>query len=158
MVNTVSQVGFTVSISLSNDTSIGPIVRIAPNHVSIASLDAVNAIYGHGAGLLKSDYYDAFVSFNRPSIFTTRSRAAHTRKRKLVSHLFAQRSLKGFEESVVRRHLITFVQQWDQFCDKAKGSDTGLFGSCAWRRRDGRVWFDAMPCQSTPLRRCLFED
>lgn len=33
---------------------LGPVVRIAPNHVSIADADAINVIYGHGNGFLKS--------------------------------------------------------------------------------------------------------
>lgn len=33
---------------------LGPVVRIAPNHVSIADVDAINTIYGHGNGFLKS--------------------------------------------------------------------------------------------------------
>lgn len=33
---------------------LGPVVRIAPNHVSIADASAINAIYGHGNGFLKS--------------------------------------------------------------------------------------------------------
>ena len=32
----------------------GKIVRIAPNHVSIADDGAINSIYGHGNGFLKS--------------------------------------------------------------------------------------------------------
>lgn len=31
----------------------GPVVRIAPNHVSIVDPDAVNMIYGHGNGFTK---------------------------------------------------------------------------------------------------------
>lgn len=31
----------------------GPVVRIAPNHVSIVDPDAVNLIYGHGNGFTK---------------------------------------------------------------------------------------------------------
>lgn len=33
---------------------LGKVVRIAPNHVSIADTDAIQAIYGHGNGFLKS--------------------------------------------------------------------------------------------------------
>ena len=33
---------------------LGTVVRIAPNHVSIADADAINVIYGHGNGFLKS--------------------------------------------------------------------------------------------------------
>lgn len=32
----------------------GPVVRIQPNHVSIADDEAIQAIYGHGNGFLKS--------------------------------------------------------------------------------------------------------
>lgn len=33
---------------------LGKVVRIQPNHVSIADVDAIGAIYGHGNGFLKS--------------------------------------------------------------------------------------------------------
>ena len=33
---------------------LGPVVRIQPNHTSIADADAIPIIYGHGNGFLKS--------------------------------------------------------------------------------------------------------
>lgn len=33
---------------------LGPLVRIAPNHVSVADAEAIQTIYGHGNGFLKS--------------------------------------------------------------------------------------------------------
>lgn len=36
---------------------LGPIVRIQPNHVSIADDEAIQVIYGHGNGFLKSCVY-----------------------------------------------------------------------------------------------------
>lgn len=33
---------------------LGKVVRIAPNHVSIADTDAIQTIYGHGNGFLKA--------------------------------------------------------------------------------------------------------
>jgi len=33
---------------------LGPVVRIQPNHTSIADVDAIATIYGHGNGFLKS--------------------------------------------------------------------------------------------------------
>lgn len=33
---------------------LGPLVRIQPNHISVASDDAIQAIYGHGNGFLKA--------------------------------------------------------------------------------------------------------
>jgi benzoate 4-monooxygenase len=75
---------------------LGTLVRIQPNHVSIADDEAIQVIYGHGNGFLKSEFYDAFVSIRR-GLFNTRERAEHTRKRKMVSHTFAPKSIVQFE-------------------------------------------------------------
>lgn len=75
---------------------LGPVVRIQPNHISVADDEAIQIIYGHGNGFLKADFYDAFVSIRR-GLFNTRDRAEHTRKRKLVSHTFAPKSISQFE-------------------------------------------------------------
>lgn len=71
---------------------LGTFVRLAPDHVSIASHEAIPIVYGHGTGFLKADFYDAFVSIRR-GLFNTRDRREHTRKRKIVSHVFSQVSL-----------------------------------------------------------------
>jgi benzoate 4-monooxygenase len=42
-----------LSVNQAHD-KYGKIVRIAPNHVSIADDGAINTIYGHGNGFLKS--------------------------------------------------------------------------------------------------------
>jgi benzoate 4-monooxygenase len=75
---------------------LGTLVRIQPNHISVADDEAIHAIYGHGNGFLKSEFYDAFVSIKR-GLFNTRERAEHTRKRKVISHAFAPKSISQFE-------------------------------------------------------------
>lgn len=84
----------------------GKFVRIAPNHISIADPQCLDAVYGHGKGTLKSEYYDGesqscsildtdldadsilWTAFVPPKpavrgLFNTRDRAEHTRKRKV---------------------------------------------------------------------------
>jgi benzoate 4-monooxygenase len=78
----------------------GSLVRLQPDHVSVADPEAIVAIYGHGNGFLKSDFYDAFVSIRR-GMFNTRDRADHTRKRKIVSHTFSAKSIGQFEQYMV---------------------------------------------------------
>lgn len=78
----------------------GPLVRLQPHHVSIVDTEAIYAIYGHGNGYLKSEYYDAFVSIKR-GLFNTRDRADHTRKRKIISHTFSAKSVGQFEQYMV---------------------------------------------------------
>ncbi|KAK0623875.1 cytochrome P450 [Immersiella caudata] len=86
-------------------------VRIQPNHVSINVDEAIYTIYDHGSGLLKSPFYEAFVSIRR-GIFTTHDRADHTHKRKIISHTFSPRSASQFEP-YVNDNIETFIQQWD---------------------------------------------
>ncbi|KAF8348539.1 cytochrome P450 monooxygenase [Amanita rubescens] len=121
----------------------GPIVRIAPNHISVADPEALNSIYGHGNGALKSDFYDAFVSIRR-GVFNTRDRFEHTRKRKIISHIFSQKNVLEFEPHL-KRHVLQLVKRWDQFT-------TSLSKACpeTTEKADGRVEMDdsiSMSCR-----------
>lgn len=118
-------------------------MRIAPNHVSVADPEALQVIYAHGNGALKSDFYDAFVSIRR-GLFNTRSRPEHTRKRKIVSHIFSQKNVLEFEPHI-RLHVGSLFQQWDKLCDGGKKGLSGTEGEGGWSGRDGRVWFDCLP-------------
>ncbi|KAI0030265.1 cytochrome P450 monooxygenase [Vararia minispora EC-137] len=121
----------------------GPLVRIAPNHVSLADPDALHAVYAHGSNLMKSDFYDVFVTIT-PGLFNTRDRAAHARKRKIISHAFSLKSVLDFQP-IIHVHLKTLLYHWDRICEQsAKGCD-GEVGDCRWVGRDGRAWFDCFP-------------
>lgn len=121
----------------------GPIVRIAPNHISIADSDALNIIYGHGNGALKSDFYDAFVSIRR-GLFNTRDRADHTRKRKFVSHIFSQKTVVEFEPHL-QRYVGLLINQWDRLYDLACKGLSGNEGEGGWTGKNGRLWLDLLP-------------
>nr|AVZ23841.1 cytochrome P450 [Thanatephorus cucumeris]QDJ74247.1 cytochrome P450-7 [Thanatephorus cucumeris] len=114
----------------------GKVVRIAPNHISIADPKALEVVYAHGNGTLKTEFYDAFVSI-RPGLFNTRDRAAHTRKRKLVSHIFSQQNVLLFEPHV-RRHVRAFCAQWDMRCARATAGELP-------DAHGGKSWFDVLP-------------
>lgn len=120
----------------------GPLVRIQPNHISVADDSAIQAIYGHGNGFLKSyvyphishllplmdtndhsDYYDAFVSIRR-GLFNTRDRAEHTRKRKTVAHTFSAKSIGQFEQ-YIHANLELFRSQWNRIADTQRNPRTG---------------------------------
>lgn len=122
----------------------GPFVRLAPNHVSAALPDAQNIIYGHGNGALKSSFYDPYNFSTSYNMFTTRDRQIHTRKRKIVSHTFSQKSVLEFEPHV--RHFVgQLLKQWDRLYDKAlKDGLSGQEGE-GWIGREGRLWLDCFP-------------
>ncbi|KAF8329218.1 cytochrome P450 monooxygenase [Amanita rubescens] len=121
----------------------GPIVRIAPNHISVADPEALNSIYGHGNGALKSDFYDAFVSIRR-GVFNTRDRPEHTRKRKIISHIFSQKNVLEFEPHL-KRHVLQLIKRWDQFHDLALKGMSGNDGEGGWEGRDGRLYLNVLP-------------
>ncbi|PCH44767.1 cytochrome P450 monooxygenase [Wolfiporia cocos MD-104 SS10] len=121
----------------------GTFVRIAPNHVSISDPDALSEVYAHGNGTMKSNFYDAFVSIQR-GLFNTRSRPEHARKRKIVSHIFSQKSVLEFEP-YTRQHVGALFKQWDRMCELGTKGLFGEEGEGGWHGRDGRVWFDCLP-------------
>ncbi|EPT05697.1 hypothetical protein FOMPIDRAFT_1111194 [Fomitopsis schrenkii] len=75
----------------------GPIVRIAPNHISIDDPKALAMVYGHSTGFMKSNWYDIFAAFSVSNIFDTRSRSEHARKRRMEAHMFAPQSIRAVE-------------------------------------------------------------
>ncbi|KAG6815003.1 hypothetical protein H0H87_005926 [Tephrocybe sp. NHM501043] len=124
----------------------GPVVRLAPNHISIADPEALPIVYAHGNGALKSDFYDAFVSIRR-GVFNTRDRNEHARKRKIVSHIFSQKSVVEFEPHI-RLHVQAIIAQWDRLFDHAVKGGSGPEGE-GWHGKDGRLWLDCLPCTSS---------
>ncbi|CAJ2511992.1 Uu.00g076170.m01.CDS01 [Anthostomella pinea] len=107
---------------------LGPVVRIQPNHISIADDEAIQVIYGHGNGFLKSDFYDAFVSIKR-GLFNTRDRHEHSRKRKMISNTFAPKSIGQFEP-YIHENLVTFADRWDELIEKSPRGDRTAHLDC----------------------------
>ena len=125
--------------------ALGPIVRIAPNHVSVADSVALNSIYGHGNGALKSEFYDAFISIER-GLFNVRDRSEHTRKRKIIAHIFSQKSVIAFEPKI-RMYISQLFQQWDRLYDKAVKGMSGDDGEGGWKGKNRRLYLDVLPCR-----------
>ncbi|KIW94861.1 uncharacterized protein Z519_04839 [Cladophialophora bantiana CBS 173.52] len=99
-------------------------VRTRPNAVSFNHPDAVKAIYGHGKGadeFGKSSWYDAF-STTGESLFSTRSKKNHARKRRMVSHGFSMQSLYLFEP-YVDAVMEIFLRKMDEFASTQQPFD-----------------------------------
>jgi len=119
--------------------------------VSVADSEALNSIYGHGNGALKSEFYDAFVSIER-GLFNVRDRSEHTRKRKIIAHIFAQKSVIAFEPKI-RMYISQLLHQWGHLHDRAVKGVSGGDGESGWEGKDGRLYFDVLPCK--PRNCCL---
>ncbi|KAJ7085977.1 cytochrome P450 monooxygenase [Mycena crocata] len=121
----------------------GPFVRISPSEVSIADPEALGIVYAHGNGVLKTSFYDAFVSIER-GLFNTRDRKQHARKRKIVAHIFSQKSVVEFEPHI-GLYVKTLFAQWDRFYDAAVKGFSGDDGEGGWHGADGRLWLNCLP-------------
>ncbi|KAG8947319.1 hypothetical protein FRC04_010895 [Tulasnella sp. 424] len=121
---------------------LGSFVRIAPNHISISDPDALQVIYAHGNGTLKTEFYDAFVSIRR-GLFNTRDRAEHTRKRKVISHIFSPKNVQDFEPNV-RSAMAKLFLQLDKIIGAPEGTRSYL-GTNYFRKKNGRAFLDILP-------------
>jgi benzoate 4-monooxygenase len=118
----------------------------------------LQVVYAHGNGALKSNFYDAFVSIKR-GLFNTRDRDEHTRKRKIIAHIFSQKSVVEFEPHI-RLYVQQLLDQWDRLYDAAVKGMSGTEGEGGWSGRNGRLWLDLLPCRSftSPHMVCLIHD
>ncbi|TQN64417.1 Cytochrome P450 monooxygenase, partial [Colletotrichum shisoi] len=63
----------------------GPVVRIAPNEVSIASPEAARTVLSAGKRFYKTAFYAVFPPPENPDIFTEVDEEAHARKKKVAN-------------------------------------------------------------------------
>jgi cytochrome P450 len=92
------------------DISAGKFVRYGPNSLSINSNTALNKIYGFSANVRKSEFYSVFPPTK--DTFNTHSsidKAAHGRKRRVLSHAFSDSAIKQME-----RYILANIRS---FCD-----------------------------------------
>ncbi|KAI1423449.1 cytochrome P450 monooxygenase-like protein [Xylaria sp. FL1777] len=90
----------------------GDVVRIGPNELSFATVEAFQDIHGHvskgKARFLKTEFYDN--DDPTPRITGARDPEVHARQRKSLSHAFSAKSLRGQEE-VVQNYVDAFTRQ-----------------------------------------------
>lgn len=73
----------------------------------------ISVVYAHGIHSLdKTQYYDAFIS-ERPSVFSTRNKEIHARKRRIVSHALSKSALDDFEP-FLQANITNFVAAVDR--------------------------------------------
>ncbi|KAM3544223.1 Isotrichodermin C-15 hydroxylase [Beauveria bassiana] len=98
----------------------GKVVRFGPNSVSFNSNTALKQIYGFRSNVRKAEFYDAFV---HPAANThnTRDKDVHARKRRVLSHAFAEGAMKEMQRYILG-NVRTFCEQIG-LCDGASPAD-----------------------------------
>ncbi|KAG8723824.1 hypothetical protein FRC11_002293, partial [Ceratobasidium sp. 423] len=119
----------------------GTFVRLGPNHISIADPDALETVYGHGSGLLKSEFYRMFQNGPKRDVFNTSDKVEHStkqtgckEKRKRLANIFSPQNVVAFEPRV-RNHIRQLCAQWDLRCNEAACGTSGV----NWVARNGQA-------------------
>ena len=123
----------------------GKLVRIQPNHISVADPKAIDAIYGHGNGFIKAPYYEAFKNVET-SIVTTRNRVEHTRKRKRIAHAFSPKAVLDFEP-YTQRAIIEAIAQFNSLIKTGRAGQSKSLATISEENAliDGEIAFDIAP-------------
>jgi benzoate 4-monooxygenase len=79
---------------------LGPVVRIAPNHLSFNDPAAYKDIYGYSVPIIKGDFY-VLVSEGNPSLAQATDKAVHSAKRRAMAHAFSAKEINSMEPRVV---------------------------------------------------------
>ncbi|KAL4804286.1 cytochrome P450 [Aspergillus unguis] len=79
----------------------GPVLRIAPNDISIATSDAIEPIYLKGGGFPKTDVYSKFDIEGHATIFSTLTLPERANRAKAVAGLFSTKAIKDRQDVLV---------------------------------------------------------
>ncbi|GKZ66542.1 hypothetical protein AnigIFM50267_000406 [Aspergillus niger] len=89
----------------------GPVVRIAPDEVSVSSLPEFKEIHRVGSAFLKTPWYQKFAWDRNPGLFTMRDPKEHAARRKLFARVFSKSDLRRTWEPVVKGKVQLAVSQ-----------------------------------------------
>lgn len=106
----------------------GPVVRVGPNDLHFWSADAIAPIYKGGRMMGKTEFYDAFTTFN-PNLFGTRDEDAHALRRRQLAHGFSQASIEKMEP-IIDEQLQILISKLMEYSKKNEVFDLKACISC----------------------------
>lgn len=81
----------------------GPVVLVAPNEISVGSLEGLQTVHKMGTGFTKGAFHVNFRIGPEPSLFDMTDTKAHAERRRLFSRAFTAQSLRQNWQPEVRR-------------------------------------------------------
>lgn len=118
----------------------GKIVRVGPESLSFASLEAVKDIHGHGTAAFKDKFYTSLAGDHR-QLLDSIDKEQHAKKRKLFAAAFAQKSVEEKEHNV-REDIQELINQWDKLASPPPPADQTVFQP--HELIDARRWFNLL--------------
>ncbi|KAJ3781343.1 cytochrome P450 [Lentinula aff. detonsa] len=107
------------TLFMSLHAQYGPVVRVAPNEISVADVDAVGSVLGSG-GLPKGAAYIRFRVVSGPENLVTMNGDAHAARRRLWNRAMSTEALREYE-SIIANRAYELVDALDAQISTAKG-------------------------------------
>ncbi|KAI8648343.1 hypothetical protein NCS56_01518600 [Fusarium sp. Ph1] len=94
----------------------GPIVRVAPNELSISDPTALKVIYAVNSGFSKTDFYLPFAAHlsQNEDFFTQQDEKHHAPRCRVVNNLYSLSSILESEQ-YIDTYTVTFMSRLDEF-------------------------------------------
>jgi len=88
-------------------------MRISPNEISFADVEAFNIIYGRTSKFEKSEYFYRPFEDQAPNLFTIRDRQHHSQDKRLLSHAFSRANVAQHQTAIYDKasHLVERMKQ-----------------------------------------------
>lgn len=125
----------------------GPIVRVRPNEVSVATASALPVVFGTKPKWQKTDFYDSFDPHigGRTELFSTRDDAMHTERRRITAGLFAMGTVVQYEPCV-ERIIDVFVERLGDVAATGKRIEMAWALRCFSLDAIGEIFYVSFLC------------
>ena len=87
-------------------------------------------------------------------MFSTRNRAEHSRKRKIIAPVFSQKGVLEFGP-ILMRYVTQFIEQWDRLYGLTHQGTSRNGGVSGLKDKSGLLYLDLLPCEVTTLMSCV---
>jgi cytochrome P450 len=113
-----------ISAILAAHKNLGPIVRLSPTQVSVASLDGLRKIYS--GGFEKDDSYAMFANYDTPNLVSILGNKEHAMQKRMISHVYSKSYIQNSGD--VRRISEALVRRIVGLLREGEGRDFDAYG------------------------------
>lgn len=108
----------------------GPLVRLGPNNVSVASPAAIPVLYNTRTRHPKSDFYPVMGNVAQgkvvPTIFSTQDESVHEKMKRPIAQVYAMTNLKTYEPLVESTESF-FFEKLERLADEGRAFNLGTW-------------------------------
>lgn len=113
-----------ISAILAAHNKLGPIVRLSPTEISVASLDGLRKIYT--GGFKKDNSYAMFANYGTPNLVSMLGNKEHAARKRMMSHVYSKSYIQNSTD--VKRISEVLVKRMLSILREGEGKDFDAYG------------------------------